>query len=69
MIDITTQPLANKYLVGRTIARVSIARMKSDHHPPATHVGKIVFTDGSSIIFDVSEQETDYAVTVSRFKP
>ena len=69
MIDITTQRLTEKYLVGRTIAQVSTDRVESDHHAPATHVGRIVFTDGSTIILDVAETECEYAVIVSRFKP
>jgi len=69
MITISTQAMADRYLVGRTIARVSVSRMESDHHAPATHVGKIVFTDGSSVVLSVAEQETEYAVTATRFKP
>lgn len=63
-----TQALANRYLVGRTIASVSVEYSTSDHYPPAHDVSTIVFTDGSCIVLGVAEMESEYAVTACRLK-
>jgi len=69
MIGITTQTLADRYLVGRTIARVEVVRMEDPQGRTSTHLAEVVFTDGSSVRLSVAELEYDYAVTATRFKP
>jgi len=47
MIGITTQTLADRYLVGRTIARVEVVRMEDPQGRTSTHLAEVVFTDGT----------------------
>lgn len=62
-----TPKTAARYLVGRTIVHVGVERMESEHHEPAWHISKLALDDGSVVMLDVAEQETEYAVTGLRF--
>lgn len=64
-----TQKIADRYLVGRTIASVSVTYLESDHHEPSHCVTSFLFTDGSGVSFSVEEHECEYAVVASRHKP